>query len=35
VENYGFEVIDASGSVEEVFENLRARVDRVAQRNGR
>src|SRR5262245_65980116 len=34
VENYGFEVVDASGSVEDVFEDLRARVDRVARRNG-
>jgi dTMP kinase len=34
VETFGFTVIDASGSVEEVFENLRERVDLVAQRNG-
>jgi dTMP kinase len=34
VETFGFTVIDASGSVEEVFENLRQRVERVAQRNG-
>ncbi|HEY3167085.1 MAG TPA: thymidylate kinase [Candidatus Binatia bacterium] len=34
VETYGFEIVDASGSVEEVFENLRERVDRVVARNG-
>ena len=34
VETHGFEIVDASGSVEEVFENLRARVDRVVARNG-
>jgi dTMP kinase len=34
VETFGFTVIDASGSVEEVFENLRERVELVAQRNG-
>jgi dTMP kinase len=34
VETFGFTVIDASGSVEDVFENLRQRVERVAQRNG-
>ncbi len=34
VETYGFEIVDASGSVEEVFENLRDRVDRVVARNG-
>ena len=34
VETYGFEIIDASGSVEEVFETLRARVERVIARNG-
>jgi len=34
VENYGFEIIDASRSVEEVFEDLRTRVDRVVARNG-
>ena len=31
---HGFEIVDASGSVEEVFENLRDRVDRVVARNG-
>jgi dTMP kinase len=34
VETHGFEIVDASGSVEEVFENLRERVDRVVARNG-
>ena len=34
VENYGFEIVDASRSVEEVFEDLRVRVDRVVARNG-
>ena len=34
VEAHGFEIVDASGSVEEVFENLRERVDRVVARNG-
>lgn len=34
VETYGFGVVDASGSVEEVFENLRARVEKVTRRNG-
>ncbi len=35
VENYGFGVVDASGSIEDVFEDLRARVARVVERNGR
>jgi dTMP kinase len=34
VETYGFEIVDASGTVEEVFENLREQVDRVVARNG-
>jgi dTMP kinase len=34
VETHGFEIVDASGSVEDVFENLRDRVDRVVARNG-
>jgi len=34
VETFGFEIVDASGTVEEVFENLRERVDRVVARNG-
>jgi dTMP kinase len=34
VEIYGFNVVDASGSVEEVFESLRDRVMRVVERNG-
>ena len=29
VENYGFQIVDASGTIEEVFEDLRARVERV------
>jgi thymidylate kinase len=33
VETYGFEVIDASGSVEEVFEDLKERVDRLLKPN--
>jgi dTMP kinase len=34
VEPYGFEMVDASHSVEEVFKDLCARVDRVISRNG-
>jgi dTMP kinase len=34
VETHGFEIVDASGSIEEVFVNLRERVDRVVARNG-
>ena len=34
VETFGFQIVDAAGSVEEVFENLRDRVDRVIARNG-
>src|SRR5918995_165805 len=34
VETHGFEIVDASGSVEEVFENLRGRVEHVVGRNG-
>jgi len=34
VDTHGFEIVDASGSIEEVFENLRGRVDRVVARNG-
>jgi dTMP kinase len=34
VETHGFEIVDASGSVEDVFEDLRERVDRVVARNG-
>jgi dTMP kinase len=34
VEVYGFQPIDASGSVEEVFNVLRDRVDAVVARNG-
>jgi dTMP kinase len=34
VEVYGFNVLDASGSVEEVFENLRDRVMGVVEQNG-
>ena len=35
VENYGFNVVDASGSIEDVFADLRDRVDEVVARNGR
>jgi dTMP kinase len=34
VDTHGFEIVDASGSIEEVFEDLRVRVDRVVARNG-
>jgi len=34
VEPYGFEIIDASRSVEEVFQDLRGRVDNIIDRNG-
>ncbi|MGE5306600.1 MAG: dTMP kinase [Alphaproteobacteria bacterium] len=35
VDEYGFEVIDASPGIEEVFEKLRGRVMQVVERNGR
>jgi dTMP kinase len=35
VEIHGFEIVDASGSIEEVFEQLRDRVERAVERNGR
>jgi len=35
VESYGFEIIDASPTVEEVFEDLRDRVARVVEQNGK
>ena len=35
VENYGFEVIDASSGIEEVFADLRKRVGAVVEKNGR
>jgi dTMP kinase len=34
VDVYGFDVVDASGTVEEVFANLRDRVMSVVERNG-
>ena len=34
VEPNGFEIVDASNSIEEVFETLRRRIDRVIARNG-
>jgi dTMP kinase len=34
VETHGFQIVDASGSIEEVFEDLRERVDGVVARNG-
>ncbi|MEX0804392.1 MAG: hypothetical protein WD688_13910 [Candidatus Binatia bacterium] len=34
VESDGFNIIDASGTIEEVFEQLRERVDGVIARNG-
>src|SRR6266480_1678604 len=34
VETFGFEIVDASGSVEDVFEDLRDRVMSVVERNG-
>src|SRR5437899_3508907 len=34
VDTYGFEVIDASRGIEEVFEDLRGRVDSSVERNG-
>ncbi|HUR71935.1 MAG TPA: hypothetical protein VMZ02_08105 [Candidatus Limnocylindrales bacterium] len=34
VEPNGFEIVDASNSIEEVFETLRRQVDRVIARNG-
>ena len=34
VEPYGFDTIDASGSVEEVFQDLRERVDKIIEGNG-
>jgi dTMP kinase len=35
VDEYGFEVIDASPGIEEVFERLRTRVMQVVEQNGR
>jgi hypothetical protein len=34
VEIYGFEIIDASGTVEEVFARLRERIQRIVAPNG-
>jgi len=34
VEPYGFDIIDASSSVEEVFQDLRGRLDNIIDRNG-
>jgi hypothetical protein len=34
VETYGFEIIDASGGVEEVFLRLRDRIQRIVNSNG-
>jgi dTMP kinase len=34
VEAYGFDVVDASRPIEEVFEDLRSRVERVVEKNG-
>jgi dTMP kinase len=34
VETYGFEIVDASGTVEEVFPRLRDRIQRIIERNG-
>ena len=34
VDNYGFEVVDASGTIEEVFENLKNRIARVLEPEG-
>ena len=33
VENYGFQVVDASGTIER-FEDLRSRVERAVAKNG-
>src|ERR1700752_4125295 len=35
VETYGFNVVDASRGIEEVFEDLRTRVEAIVDRNGR
>jgi dTMP kinase len=34
VESHGFDIVDASGTIEEVFEQLLDRVDRVIAQNG-
>lgn len=34
VESHGFDTVDASGTIEDVFEQLRGRVERVVARNG-
>jgi thymidylate kinase len=34
VEPYGFETIDASSSIEDVFKDLRRRVDGIIEGNG-
>ena len=35
VDIHGFEIVDASGSIEEVFDDLRVRVEHVVATNGR
>ena len=35
VDSYGFEVIDASHTIEEVFEDLRDKVEALVERNGK
>ena len=34
VETYGFDIVDASGHVEDTFEALRGRVEKIVNRNG-
>jgi hypothetical protein len=34
VETYGFDIIDASGTVEEVCSRLRERIQRIVESNG-
>jgi dTMP kinase len=34
VETYGFDIVDAAGTIEEVFPRLRDRIQRIVDRNG-
>ncbi len=34
VETYGFDIVDASGTIEEVFPRLRDRIQRIVESNG-
>jgi hypothetical protein len=34
VETYGFDIVDASGTIEEVFLRLRHRIQSIVEHNG-